>query len=219
MITDKKDYLEFYDRDPAETAKEKVHQVDCVTWLRNRYPDFLFWHSVNENEKHIKTALVDQQSGLLKGVSDFVILIGFGGKYPFAAIELKRTNKSGKGKASPVSKEQKDFLRKVRDRGGFAAVAYGFEQFKLAVAEMMKQHFLLNIPAIVRVLFYAQSGAGSRMNEGKTMYILIMMLTGMGSNALATAEFSSKDSCDNAIVEIKKKEKSVSVASYICVKK
>lgn len=141
MITDKGDYLEFYERDPSDTRKEDSHQVDCVAWLRYRYPELLFWHSVNEGKKTITSALRDEQAGLLKGVSDFVILIGGfwqGCEYPFAAIELKRTNKSGKGAASPVSPEQKEFLRKVRERGGFAAVAYGTEQFKKAIAEMLK---------------------------------------------------------------------------------
>lgn len=139
MITDKGDYLEYYERDERCTLKEDTHQVNCVAWLRHHYPNLLFWHTVNEGKKHINAALRDEQAGLKKGVSDFVILIGhFDRKYAFAAIELKRTNKSGKAKASPVSKEQKQFLSDVRDRGGFAAVAYGLEQFKLAVVDMLK---------------------------------------------------------------------------------
>lgn len=136
MITDKGDYLEYYERDPSDTRKEDSHQVDCVAWLRHHYPELLFWHTVNEGSKTITSALRDEQAGLRKGVSDFVILIG-SGKYPFAAIELKRVNKSGKGAASPVSKEQKEFLRDVRRRGGFAAVAYGLNQFKLAIYDLM----------------------------------------------------------------------------------
>lgn len=138
MITDKGDYLEFYERDPSDTRKEVNHQIDSFQWLKYSHPELLAWHSVNENEKTKVTAMIDQQSGLLKGVSDFVILIGINSRYPFAAIELKRVNKSGEGAASPVSDKQKDFLRKVRERGGFAAVAYGFEQFKIAIYEMMK---------------------------------------------------------------------------------
>lgn len=138
MITDKGDYLEFYERDPSDTRKEDSHQVDCVAWLRHHYPHILFWHTVNEGQKTITSALRDEQAGLRKGVSDFIILIGINSRYPFAAIELKRTNKSGKGKASPVSAEQRVFLRDVRQRGGFAAVAYGFEQFKNAIKEMTK---------------------------------------------------------------------------------
>ena len=34
MITDKGDYLEFYERDPSDTRKEDAHQVDCVSWLK-----------------------------------------------------------------------------------------------------------------------------------------------------------------------------------------
>lgn len=138
MITDKGDYIEYYERNPGDTRKEDAHQVDCVSWLKFNYPHLLFWHTVNEGEKTITSALRDEQAGLLKGVSDFVILIGINLQYPFAAIELKRVNKSGKGAASPVSKEQKEFLRKVRQRGGFSAVAYGFEQFKLAIHDLMK---------------------------------------------------------------------------------
>lgn len=138
MITDKGDYLEFYERDPSDTRKEDSHQVDCVAWLRHHYPHILFWHTVNEGQKTITSALRDEQAGLRKGVSDFIILIGINSRHPFAAIELKRTNKSGKGKASPVSAEQRVFLRDVRQRGGFAAVAYGFEQFKIAIKEMTK---------------------------------------------------------------------------------
>ena len=134
MLKDKGDYLEFYEPDPSDTAKEIAHQVNCVAWLRHNYPELLFWHSTNEGKKHIHSALMDQQAGLLKGVSDFVFLIGAGERYPFAAIELKRTNKKG----TSVSKEQKDFLKGARDRGGFAAVAYGLAQFKVAVSEMMK---------------------------------------------------------------------------------
>lgn len=137
-IKDKGDYLEFYERDPTDTRSEDVHQIDSFQWLTYNYPKFLAWHTVNENKKNIVTAMLNQQSGLVKGVSDFIILIGLKGRYPFAAIEMKRVNKSGKGKASPVSKEQKAFLRRVRELGGFSAVTYGYKQFMIAVEYMMK---------------------------------------------------------------------------------
>lgn len=135
MITDKGDYLEYYGGPVKACPLEKIDQMNSVSWLRYEYPDYLFWHTVNEGSKHKASAVMDSQIGLLKGVSDFVILIGFGGKYPFAAIELKR---QGKSQASPVSKEQKEFLSAVRSRGGFAAVAYGFEQFKIAFEDAIK---------------------------------------------------------------------------------
>ncbi|QIN98187.1 VRR-NUC domain-containing protein [Salmonella phage slyngel] len=137
-MTDKGDYLEFYERDPTDTLKEESHQIGAFQWLTYAYPELLAWHTKNEGDKGIATAMMDQQAGLVKGVSDFIILIGLKGRYPFAAIEMKRVNKSGKGKASPVSKEQKAFLRRVRELGGFAAVTYGYKQFIIAVEYMMK---------------------------------------------------------------------------------
>lgn len=140
MMTDKGDYLEFYAPDKNDTRKEDVHQIEAYSFLSVRHPEWLAWHTKNEGLKSYRTADIDAQQGLLKGVSDVIIITGFVGcKYPFAAIELKRVNKSGKGKASPVSKEQREFLRRVRDLGGFAAVAYGSEQLKAAIA-YMKEH-------------------------------------------------------------------------------
>lgn len=135
MITDKGDYLEYYGGPVKACPLEKIDQMNSVSWLRYEYPDYLFWHTVNEGSKHKASAVADHQMGLLKGVSDILVLIGLGGKYPFAAIELKR---QGKSKASPVSKEQREFLAAVRSRGGFAAVAYGFEQFKIAFGDAIK---------------------------------------------------------------------------------
>lgn len=135
MIADKGDYLEYYGGPVKACPLEKIDQINSVSWLRHNYPGILFFHPVNEGLKHKASAVIDHQMGLLKGVSDFVILIGFGGKYPFAAIELKR---QGKAQASPVSKEQREFLAAVRRRGGFAAVAYGFEQFKIAFCDAIK---------------------------------------------------------------------------------
>lgn len=135
MITDKGDYLEYYGGPVKACPLEKIDQMNSVSWLRYEYPDYLFWHTVNEGSKHKASAVADHQMGLLKGVSDILVLIGLGGKYPFAAIELKR---HGKSQASPVSKEQREFLAAVRSRGGFAAVAYGFEQFKIAFEDAIK---------------------------------------------------------------------------------
>lgn len=135
MITDKGDYLEYYGGPVKACQLEKIDQMNSVSWLRYEYPDYLFWHTVNEGSKHKASAVSDHQMGLLKGVSDILVLIGLGGKYPFAAIELKR---QGKSQASPVSKEQREFLAAVRSRGGFAAVAYGFDQFKIAFCDAIK---------------------------------------------------------------------------------
>ena len=130
MITDKGDYLEYYGGPVKACPLEKIDQMNSVSWLRHEYPDYLFWHTVNEGSKHKASAVIDHQMGLLKGVSDILILIGFGGKYPFAAIELKR---QGKAQASPVSKEQREFLAAVRRRGGLAARGDWVEELKVGL--------------------------------------------------------------------------------------
>lgn len=139
MMTDRGDYLEFYAPDKNDTRKEDVHQIEAYSFLKVRHPEWLAWHTKNEGLKSYRTADIDAQQGLLKGVSDVIIITGFVGcKYPFAAIELKRVNKSGKGKASPVSEQQKEFLSRFRQLGGFAAVAYGSAQFREAIKFMME---------------------------------------------------------------------------------
>lgn len=141
MITDKGQYLEFYEPDDSDRRKESPHQIEAYTHLKISHSDWLSWHTKGEGLKSKATAMIDQQEGLLKGVSDLVILTGFiGCKYPFAAIEMKRVNKSGPGKATAVSKEQKVFLGRVREMGGFSAVCYGSDQFKVAIEYMVSQH-------------------------------------------------------------------------------
>ena len=120
MITDKGDYLEYYGGPVKACPLEKIDQMNSVSWLRHEYPDYLFWHTVNEGSKHKASAVIDHQMGLLKGVSDILILIGFGGKYPFAAIELKR-----RGQGAGVTSEQgakgvpccRPASRRIRRRG------------------------------------------------------------------------------------------------------
>lgn len=98
----------------------------------------VFFHCVNEGKKTIGQARKDQAKGLLKGVSDCLFLIpeSLRGNYPFGAIELKR---AGKTQASPVSDEQRSFLRSVRESGGFAATAYGRDGFLAAFKEMISK--------------------------------------------------------------------------------
>ncbi|AKJ74041.1 hypothetical protein SP36_69 [Salmonella phage 36] len=134
MVTDKGDYLEYYDKSDPDDRKEEAHQVDSYSWLTYEFLCGLLAHQ-NEGKKTIGTAVKDQQAGVKKGVSDILILTGFiGCKYAFIAIELKRANKKG----TKVSQEQKEFLRRVRECRGFAAVCYGVEQVKLAIADAIK---------------------------------------------------------------------------------
>ncbi|UGO52673.1 hypothetical protein OPT79_40 [Klebsiella phage vB_KpnD_Opt-79] len=119
----------FYDKTSTDKAKEFVHQVNCIAWVRHNHPEIFAWHVKNEGLKSIGTAVKDKQEGVIKGVSD-ILLIGPKG---FGAIELKRAIKSD----SKVSKEQKEFLEKVSETGGYAAICYGFEMFKLAIEDYL----------------------------------------------------------------------------------
>lgn len=51
------------------------------------------------------------------------------------------------------------------------------------------------------------------------MFILVMILGGVGGNALATATFDSEQSCIEAIVKVKENVNIGTYGSYICVKK
>ncbi|AEI91220.1 gp20 [Escherichia phage phiEB49] len=119
----------FHDKTSTDKAKEVVHQINSIAWVRHNHPEIFAFHVKNEGLKSIGTAMKDKQEGVVKGVSD-ILLIGPNG---FAAIELKRAIKSD----SKVSKEQKEFLEKVSETGGYAAICYGFEMFKMAIEDYL----------------------------------------------------------------------------------
>lgn len=137
-ITDKVDYIEFYPGPVKSCPKEDDEQIFCSDWVKYNYPQIIYWHTVNEGKKSMCAARKDAAKGLLKGVSDCFFLIpeSLRGSYPFGAIELKR---AGKTQASPVSEDQKAFLKSVRESGGFAAVAYGRDGFLAAFKEMISK--------------------------------------------------------------------------------
>lgn len=137
-ITDKVDYIEFYPGPVKSCPKEDDEQIFCSDWVKYHYPQIIYWHTVNEGKKSMCAARKDAAKGLLKGVSDCLFLIpeSLRGGYPFGAIEIKR---AGKTQASPVSEDQKAFLKSVRESGGFGAVAYGREGFLAAFKEMISK--------------------------------------------------------------------------------
>ena len=78
------------------------------------------FHPVNEGaiKPQYREKLIKQ--GLLKGVSDVIILYPGFEKDGFCG-EMKRAKKSD----SSISKEQKKFLKNAEQAGKFACVAYG----------------------------------------------------------------------------------------------
>lgn len=109
---------------------ETIEQIDCASWLQYNHPDRwpLCFHVPNEIKASAQYMQKRQKMGVKAGVSD---IIDFG--LVRGAFELKRLDKS----KCKVSKEQRAFLQAVADSGGFAAIVYGFEQFKLAYSDYL----------------------------------------------------------------------------------
>jgi len=109
---------------------ETIEQIDCAGWLEFNHPERwpLIWHTPNEARATASYMQKRQKMGVKSGVSD---IIDFG--LVRGAFELKRLDKS---KCS-VSKEQRVFLQAVDDSGGFAAIVYGFSEFKKAYADYL----------------------------------------------------------------------------------
>ncbi|MNQ42911.1 hypothetical protein D3C85_566230 [compost metagenome] len=100
-------------------------------WLEFNHPDRwpLIWHTPNETKATASYMQKRQKMGVKAGVGD---IIDFGRIR--GAFELKRLDKS----KCKVSKDQRDFLQATDDSGGFAAIVYGYEQFKLAYADYLE---------------------------------------------------------------------------------
>jgi hypothetical protein len=115
----------------GECRVETIEQIDCASWLQYNYPERwqLIWHTPNETKATASYMQKRQKMGVKSGVSD---IIDFG--LVRGAFELKRLDKS----KCKVSKDQREFLQAVADSGGFAAIVYGFEQFKLAYADYLE---------------------------------------------------------------------------------
>lgn len=114
---------------------EEIEQINSVTWFRWHYPDLvpLSFHPVNESkvQPHYRGKLA--KLGLQPGIADWVILWPSGG-YPYAVIELKRQDRT----KSRLSTDQVAHLNAAAAVGAFAAVAYGCDQFKKAVADYLQ---------------------------------------------------------------------------------
>lgn len=137
-VTQKDGYVEFYDKDSTETLLEDSVQIFASDYVRYNYPEMVFFHVVNESKKTIGQAMKDQAKGLRKGVSDCIFMIPkkYRGDYSFGAIEIKRATKK---LASPLTEDQKEFLKSVKEADGFSAVSYGRDGFLAAFAEMIKR--------------------------------------------------------------------------------
>lgn len=115
----------------GECPPEMVEQINCMGWLEKNYPDRwpLIFHYPAEAKAKPQYMAVRRKLGVKAGIAD---IIDFG--QIRGAFELKRRDKT----KSKVSKEQLEFLESVDASGGFAAIAYGFDQMMLAYSHYLE---------------------------------------------------------------------------------
>lgn len=101
-------------------------QKQCVHWFKLQYPKKLIWHTPNgAGKKTLRQGAMLRSEGLLKGVPDLCVPEpekGFHGAY----IEMKAPKKK-------PTKEQKDMLQKLEERGYFVTVCDSFEKFEKVI--------------------------------------------------------------------------------------
>lgn len=113
-----------------DCQSEDAEQIQFTIDIKYKYPELLYFHPVNEGKGNVQYGDKKNKKGLLKGVSDIVILTP-SRHYNFLAIELKREKVS----KSSISKEQKEFIARAKKNGGFACVAYGAEAATFVVEQ------------------------------------------------------------------------------------
>lgn len=105
---------------------ERVEQINAMSWLSVHHADRwpLIFHCPNESRGTAAHHAIRQKEGVRAGVPDILDL----GAPLIGAFEMKRLN----SQISRPTKEQLDFLAGIDAGGGFAAIVYGAENFKLA---------------------------------------------------------------------------------------
>lgn len=114
----------------GDCRTERCEQIDCISWLKHNYPDRwpLIFHCPGETKASPQHMQMRAKEGVKAGPPDIIDLDGIVGLF-----ELKRLDRT----KSKVSKEQKEFLLAGAERGHFAVICYGFEQFKAAYLDYL----------------------------------------------------------------------------------
>ena len=115
----------------GECRVERMEQIDCISWLKYNHPERfgLVFHCPGETKAKAQYMQLRAKEGVRAGVPDIIDL----GKI-VGLFELKRLDRT----KSKVGAEQRAFLQAAADAGHFAAICYGFEQFKLAYADYLQ---------------------------------------------------------------------------------
>jgi len=106
---------------------EWLHQADCFSWVSEHHPWLVFAHVSNESGTKSSAGFIEKRRrmGVVKGVSDNMILTPTNAGHPFSMVELKRPMK--KSKPSP---EQLAFGERLEANGGLFVVVWGHLAFR-----------------------------------------------------------------------------------------
>lgn len=115
----------------GECRTERCEQIDSISWLKYHYPDRwpLIFHPANETHGKGNHHVIREKEGVKSGPPDIIDIGSVVGLF-----ELKRLDRT----KSKISKEQLGFMNRGSMAGHFAAICYGFEQFKLAYADYLE---------------------------------------------------------------------------------
>lgn len=115
----------------GDCRSERCEQIDCISWLSFNYSERfrLVFHCPGETKAKAQHMQMRAKEGVRAGVPDIIDLGTTVGLF-----ELKRMDRT----KSKVSKEQRAFLQDGADAGHFAAICYGFSEFKLAYADYLE---------------------------------------------------------------------------------
>lgn len=114
----------------GDCRNERAEQIDSISWLAFNFPERfpLIFHCPGETKASPQHMQMRAKEGVKAGPPDIIDLGGIVGLF-----EMKRLDRT----KSKLSKDQKTFLQAGDDTGHFAAIVYGFEQFKLAYADYL----------------------------------------------------------------------------------
>lgn len=115
----------------GECRSERCEQIDAVSWLRVHFPERfgLVFHCPGETKASPQHMQMRAKEGVKAGPPD---IIDLGTKV--GLFEMKRLDRT----KSRLSSDQRAFLNAAADAGHFAAICYGFEEFKVAYEDYLK---------------------------------------------------------------------------------
>lgn len=114
---------------PDKPRAEFFEQKEACEWLTKK--NIFYWSTPNESMRPYGALVKLQQTGLLKGASDLIILLDD----VLVAVEMKKRKKILKSgslsKEELVKPEQYSFKKKVNSYSyAISIICFGFEDFK-----------------------------------------------------------------------------------------